>query len=203
MNYIGFYWTLPVKWAGFTTLPPDADEAAKVSRTIRYQVEHVRHWVKHEGGTLLREVVYLETRPDRGTDDIGNDLRKLVAQAHKLDAQVVLVEFAQAFGWRPHGPLQAVLSDPDLCVALTPDTRLIDGKTFDPVDHFRKWREVDEAYQSTKPQLKAAAQQTISELKDAGASYAAIANELNGMGMKTVNGRVWTAENVRKFMSQG
>lgn len=38
MNYIGFYWTLPVNWAGFTTLPSDADAAAKVSCTIRYQV---------------------------------------------------------------------------------------------------------------------------------------------------------------------
>lgn len=43
MNYIGFYWTLPVNWAGFTTLPADADEAAKGSLTIRYQVDLVRH----------------------------------------------------------------------------------------------------------------------------------------------------------------
>lgn len=152
---------------------------------------------------MLREVVYLETRPDRGTDDIGGDLRKLVTQARKLHAQVVLVEFAQAFGWRPHGPLQALLTDPDLCVALTPDNRLIDGTSFDPVNHFRKWREVDEAYQATKPHLKAAAQQAISGLKDAGASYPAIADKLNMMGMKTVTGRAWTGENVRKFMAQG
>ena len=203
MNCIGFYWTLPVNWAGFTTLPADADEAAKISRTIRYQVERVRHWVKTEGGTLLREVVYLETRPDRGTAAIGDDLRLLVTTARKLGAKVVLVDFSQAYGWRSHGYLHDLLSDSDLCRPLTPDEWMIDGKRFDPVTHFRTWREVDEAYQSTKPQLKAAAQQTISGLKEAGASYAAIATELNVMGVRTVNGLAWTAENVRKFMAQG
>ena len=34
-NAVGFYWTLPVPWAGFVELPEDIDAAAKASRTIR------------------------------------------------------------------------------------------------------------------------------------------------------------------------
>ena len=41
-NAVGFYWTLPVPWAGFTDLPKDIDAAVKASRTIRYQVQRVR-----------------------------------------------------------------------------------------------------------------------------------------------------------------
>ena len=39
---VGFYWTLPVPWAGFTDLPTDVDEAAAQSRTIRYQRDLIR-----------------------------------------------------------------------------------------------------------------------------------------------------------------
>ena len=67
-NYIGFYWTLPVPWAGFRDLPNDADEASGLSRTIRYQRDRVRRWVKEEKGELIDETVFLETEPDRGSD---------------------------------------------------------------------------------------------------------------------------------------
>ena len=41
-NAVGFYWTLPVPWAGFTALPEKIEDAAKVSRTIRYQMQLIR-----------------------------------------------------------------------------------------------------------------------------------------------------------------
>jgi hypothetical protein len=43
----------------------------------------------------------------------------------------------------------------------------------------------------------------MTDLKADGASYTAIAASLNEMGLKTVNGRAWTADNVRKFMALG
>lgn len=203
MDYLAFYWTLPVNWAGFTTLPQNTDDAAKVSRTIRYQVERVRRWVKDEKGTLKKEVVFMETRPDRGTDVIRQEITKLLAQSAKLNAQLVLVDFAQAFGWRPHGPLFEMIRSAGNCVMLPPEPALIDGKWWNPVDHFRAWREVDMAHQMAKDSLKDATLSAMTDLKADGASYAAIAAQLNEMGMKTINGRAWTTDNVRKFMAQG
>lgn len=203
MDYLAFYWTLPVNWAGFTALPNDADEAAKASRTIRYQVERVRRWVKDEKGPLLHEAVFMETRPDRGTDAIQTEIRKLLTEAEQKQAELVLVDFAQAFGWRPHGPLFKMISAAGNCVLLPPEPALIDGKWWNPVEHFRAWREVEIAHQMSKDELKDATLSTVTDLRTDGASYASIAGHLNDMGMKTVNGRTWTADNVRKFMAQG
>lgn len=203
MDYFAFYWTLPVNWAGFTALPANADEAAKASRTIRYQVERVRHWVKGEKGHLLREAVFMETRPDRGTNAIQQEIGKLITQACQQNATVVLVDFAQAFGWRPHGPLFEMIHAAKNCIPLPPEPQLIDGKWWDPVDHFRTWREVDQAYQVAKEGQKDAALSVMTGLKTEGTSYAVIAIHMNQLGMKTVNGRTWTADNVRKFMAQG
>jgi hypothetical protein len=47
---VGFYWPFPVKWAGFTDLSSDAEEAARQSRTIRYQHEFVQRHVKEGRG---------------------------------------------------------------------------------------------------------------------------------------------------------
>lgn len=203
MDYFAFYWTLPVNWAGFTALPANADEAAKASRTIRYQVARVRHWVKGEKGHLLRESVFLETRPDRGTDAIRHEIGKLITQAAQQGASVVLVDFAQAFGWRPHGPLFEMIHAAQNCILLPPEPQLIDGKWWDPVDHFRAWRELDQAYHLTRESQKATTLAIMTPLRAQGKSYAAIAQHLNCLGMKTVNGRAWTADNVRKFMVQG
>ena len=203
MHFIAFYWTLPVKWAGFTQLPKTADEAAKASWTIRYQVERVRRWVKDEKGTLLREAVFMDARPDRGTDAIQSEIGKLLAEAVKKDAELVLVDFAQAFGWRPHGPLFDMIGDAKNCVLLPPEPIRINDELYDPVAHFRRWREIEQARQFEKDDLKQAALATMTDLKADGASYAAIAVRLNDMGVTTINGRAWTADNVRKFMALG
>lgn len=203
MHFLAFYWTLPVKWAGFSQLPTTADEAAKASWTIRYQVERVRRWVKSEKGTLLREAVFMDTAPDRGTDAIQTEIGKLLAEARDKNAELVLVDFAQAFGWRPHGPLFEMIGDAKNCVLLPPEPLTLDGEALDPVEHFRHWREIDLARRLEKDDLKQAALATMSELKAGGASYAAIAVRLNDMGVTTLNGRAWSADNVRKFMALG
>lgn len=202
MHFIAFYWTLPVKWAGFTQLPKTADEAAKASWTIRYQVERVRRWVKAEKGTLLREAVFMDTAPDRGTNAIQTEIGKLLAEARGKCAELVLVDFAQAFGWRPHGPLFEMIGDAKNCVLLPPEALTLDGEVLDPIEHFRHWREIDLARRMEKDDLKQAARASMSELKAGGASYSTIAVRLNDMGTTTLNGRAWTADNVRKFLSQ-
>jgi hypothetical protein len=202
LNFIGFYWTLPVPWAGFTVLPTDPDEAAKVSRTIRYQVERVRRWVKDEGGQLIREDVFLEIASDRGSEQILPVVDKLISEARKRSAQIVLVDFSEAMRWRRHGPLWDRLDQSKSCIALDPVPLLLDGKMWNPISHFRAWREIDDAHNAMKPQLKAALTETLSKLKAGGASFANIAENLNSNGVTTMNGKPWTGENVRKLLAQ-
>ena len=76
-NAVGFYWTLPVPWAGLVSLPNEIDEAAKVSRTIRYQRDLVRRYATDEGYRLVHEELFLEIEPDRGSDLILEPLRKV------------------------------------------------------------------------------------------------------------------------------
>ncbi len=52
---VGFYWTLPVPWAGFTELPKDVDRAAEFSRTIRYQREIIRRYAREHHLQLIHE----------------------------------------------------------------------------------------------------------------------------------------------------
>lgn len=201
MDYIGFYWTLPVPWAGFTSLPTDPDAAAKESRTIRYQVERVRRWVKDDGGQLIDEEVFLELAPDRGSEQIVPTIDQLIAKANAHKARLVLVDFSEAFQWRKHGALWDRLGDSRICVRLDPAPLLLDGKAFNPVRHFRRWRQIDEAHIAAKPELRAALIETAKSLREDGATYVAIAAQLNASGDLTPNGKDWTADNVRKLLA--
>jgi hypothetical protein len=66
--YLGFYWALPVNWAGFRRLPANIDDAAAGSRTIRYQRERVRAYVAESRGRLVDEIAFIDMQPDRATD---------------------------------------------------------------------------------------------------------------------------------------
>ena len=101
-----------------------------------------------------------------------------------------------------HGPLFDMIRDTDNCVLLSPEPALIDGKWWNPVEHFRACREVDYAQQTAKESLRDTALSTFSNRKADGASFAASAPKVNDMGIKAVNGRTWTLNNVRKFMAQ-
>ncbi len=201
MNYIGFYWTLPVPWAGFTDLPKDPDAAAGMSRTIRYQVERVRRWVKENGGQLVAEEVFLELAPDRGSEQIIPVIDRLLSRARTEGARVVLVDFAAAFHWRRHGALWARLDDHRICVPLDPAPIYLDGKEFDPVRHFRGWRAAEAAHAADKPGRRAASAAAAWALREKGKTHADIAGELNARGDMTPTGRAWTAENVRKLLA--
>ena len=104
-KFIGFYWTLPVPWAGFRELPKDPDAAAAGSKTIRYQRDRVRSLVKSEKGTLVHEEVFVDMQPDRGTEFILPVIDQLLQECDAEVAALVLVDFSEAFGWRRHGPL--------------------------------------------------------------------------------------------------
>lgn len=101
-NAVGFYWTLPVPWAGFTKLPNDINEAAKASRTIRYQRDLIRHYAKDEGYCLVHEEVFLEIEPDRGSELIPEPLAKVETICRTKDATLLYVDFSEVQRWRSH-----------------------------------------------------------------------------------------------------
>lgn len=200
-RFFGFYWTLPVPWAGFTELPKDVDAAADRSRTIRYQRDMVRRWVDDVPGVLVAEEVFLELSPDRGSEQILPTIERLLSRCRRDDAQLVLVDFSEAFGWRRHEPLWTRLSSEGERVQwLMPDEAWLDGKRFDPIEHFRTWRKIEQAHVLSKPERRTDIARAIETREAANPTHAALAEALNADGIRTSTGRRWTADNLRKFL---
>jgi hypothetical protein len=199
-KFAGFYWTLPVPWAGFNMLPKEVDEAADKSITIRYQRDRVRRWVKDERGELIAEEVFLELAPDRGTDMIIPEIDRLLSRCQQESAKLVLVDFSDAFGWRRHGPLWDRLAKTELCMALDPSPIMLDGAEFDPVHHFRTWREIEHSRTAAKSERKTDLADAISQLSSEHTTNNLLAKALNTSGLSTPTGKPWTTENLRKFL---
>lgn len=201
-NAVGFYWTLPVPWAGFTSLPDDIDAAGKLSRTIRYQSELIRRHAKDNHYRLVAEKVFLEIEPDRGSEHVLDALRPLVAICRGQRAALLLVDFSAVQGWRSHGPLTdwARASGVDI-ETVYPDEILIDGVLFDAHNHFSGWREKQREWQATKSERLAQARLAADDLRTAGRTHKAIAEELNAGGVRSASGKPWTEDGVRKLLN--
>lgn len=195
--YIGIYWTRPVPWVGFNTLSPDADIAVRQSRTICYQREVVRRYVREAGGVLEHEVALLELAPDRATPESATELARVVAGAAP-EAIFISVEFSENRGWRPHPFLRDGLPL-GRTLALPPEPILIEGQIFDPIQHFRGWRALEKAHSAGKAGHRAAILAALEGLPEGWSSRAAA---LNAAGYRTNGGKGWTADNLRKFAGQ-
>lgn len=200
--YVAFYWTLPVPWAAFTALSGDVDKAAAESRTIRYQRDLTRRWVGDNNGTLVSENVFLELQPDRGSECISGPLQEALDLCRKHGATLLYVRFQERHSSRPHSFLDAALRDSRVhAIGLYPDPIIIDGETFDPIDHFRGWRKANAERKERKAGLAQAINSRIHHLRETGASWPQVAEWLNSNGYRTLNGKPWTADNARKFTS--
>ena len=200
-QYVGVYWTLPVNWAGFRDLPPGVEAAAAASRTIRYQRERVRGWVRDQGGALLGEVAFMDTRTDRATDAVRDVLRRTAPAYAGKGATLVAVRFDEVHQWRHNPFLHQAAEELGLEVMpLSPDPVTIDGQAFDPARHFAAWR-AEEVSAIARLRLEAhvGLQAALAEVPDGDGRWQAAACLLNGRGVRTIRGAAWTAENVRKL----
>ena len=200
-GYVGVYWTLPVNWAGFRDLPPDVDAAAAASRTIRYQRERVRGWVRDHGGTLLGEIAFMDTRTDRATDAVRDVLRRAAPAYAGKGAILLAVQFHEVHHWRHNPFLHEAAQELGMEVMpLSPDLLTIGGEVFDPARHFAAWRKEDG---SAMARLRLGAHEglraALAEVPDGNGRWQAVAGLLNGRGICTIRGGGWTAENVRKL----
>lgn len=200
---IGLYWTLPVPWAGFTSLPANADDAAEVSRTIRYQRDLVRRHAHENGMDLVEEAIFLEIAPDRGSVEIASAVRQRVGPWLGSGALVIWVDFAVAAGGRAHNPLRAALESMGAqSHPIYPDPIPIDGKVFDPQRHFGDWRARREAWTEGKPAREAAALARLLELRTTGLSLPMAAARMNAEGLPSLTGKPWTPDNLRKLLAR-
>ncbi|MCE4224926.1 hypothetical protein HCU64_14280 [Methylobacterium sp. C25] len=204
--FVGFYWSLPVPRRPVRTWPRDVEAAARLSRTIRYQLTLVRRYVTEQRGRLLDEAAFLELAVDRGTDAVAEALARPLALCAAEAATLVYVDFSLVHHWRPHGVMQEILDDAvenrGIRVQdLRPDPTPIEGmgSDFDPVKHFRRWqrRQSSEA-RATRARAKEEVTDVVSRLPEGAGRWSAAADELNKRGVATMTGRRWTAEGVRK-----
>lgn len=201
-RYYAFYWTLPVPWVGFTSLPAGIDAAARASRTIRYCREKVRAHVSTHGGVLVPggEVAMMELAPDRGSPEVGAEFARLLARAEREGAHVAIVDFSGHNSWRGHQYLAAHYDHPACeLVPVSPDDVHLAG--FNPFDHFEAWRERTRAKSAGKADHRARIIAALEEID--GTSLAARAGALNDLGLQTHTGKAWTADNLRKFLAAG
>ena len=201
-NAGGFYWTLPVPWAGFTTLPVEFDAAAKVSRTIRYQCKLIRRHAVENGYTFAAEKVLLAIAPDRGSQYVIEALRPLDAICRGKEAVLLQVDFSEVQGWCSHGPLSDWARHARIEVeTVYPDEIQIDGGIFDPRRRFTDWRKRQHEWTASKPARVARAIAAAARLRDAGQTQKAIAQELNDNGIPSSTGKPWRADSIGKLLT--
>ncbi|MER8719643.1 hypothetical protein NKH64_14845 [Mesorhizobium sp. M0999] len=201
-EYVGFYWTRPVNWAGFRRLPKNVEQAAKLSKTIRYQCERVRRWVEDENGTVAGEFVFIERDPDEATTAIRDELGKALTLCRTRRCSFVYVDFGHVKLWRRHRYMWEMLRESGVpIINLEPHGLTIDGKWFDPIGHFERWRENEAHWRGEhRNEVLQAVADALKAIPAGRGRYKAIAAYLSERGMTTIMGREWDEDNVRKFL---
>lgn len=195
---IGFYWTLPVPWAGFMRIDEkDVDEAARQSRTIALQREVIRRWARENRINLVHEEAFVELSPDRGSPQMSDSLQPLIDRALREEARILFVDFGRAIGWRSHHYLRELVDENAM---LFQDVALSYAETELFTSHFSSWRARQRDWIGTKYQRAALARQRGHELRGEGLGYGAVAERLNVEGIASLTGKPWTGDNLRKLL---
>ena len=198
---VGFYWTLPVPWAGFNDLSPDIEIAAQQSRTIAYQRAVIRRYVSEHKLELVHEETFLEMKPDRGSEQIEDPLEKAARVCRQHNAMLLWVEFHETQGWRNHGQMQEWLDRAEIeNTPVAPDRVILNGREFDPHAHFSDWRKRQREWERAKSEREEKARNRATQLRADGIKNPAIARMLNEEGVLSPTGKRWTADGVRKFL---
>lgn len=205
--YAALYWTRPVKWAGFTTLPTDPDEAAKLSRTILYQKELVRRWARDEKPPIMlaAETAYIDEQSDRSSPGIGDAIAALRKRCGPGPAVLVYVDFERDGLARKNRYLLSLPAELgfDEVRPLWPDEVMINGKRFNPREHFQAWREQDEDGKAAlRRHVNAGLATAFVQVPEGSGRYRAMADHLNSRGIRTLRGVPWTEDNVRMALAK-
>jgi hypothetical protein len=199
---VGFYWTLPVPWVSFTKIDKDIEVAARQSKTIAYQRAVIHDFARNNHLRIVHEAAFLEMEPDRGSEHLVKSLKKAAIICREHQAILLLVDFQQLKNWRSHIFLDEWLGSAGLeYETIYPDQTILDGKLFNPAEHFTQWRLRQREWVDGKEDRAEKARARGLELRTLGMKNPAIAASLNAEGLKSPSGKDWTAENVRKFLA--
>jgi hypothetical protein len=200
---ITLYWTLPVKWAEFISLPSDANTAAKHSKTIWYQQQLITRYAKQNKIDLIDEVVFLEVEPDRGSGLIREPLLKIFKRCRACNAMFIYTDFRGRYGTRVHNALRKLINKEGQgleCLPVDTDTIRTEDGEFDIYGHFKSWKDIQEKQTRDKKQRQKRARAVCKNLTNKNYTHAEIAQILNENGIHTATGKLWAADNVRKFI---
>lgn len=135
-----------------------------------------------------------------GTQHIVPVIDRLLHIARIEDAHLVLVNFAEVFGWRQHSKLRDRLEqDPVRWIALDPVETLIDGELVDTIRHFRRWNDWHAEHKDGKSEHAKRILTAIEKLLVTCPTNAALANTLNAEKLFTHHGKPWNTSNLAKF----
>ncbi|WP_347268604.1 hypothetical protein [Paracoccus sp. (in: a-proteobacteria)] len=194
MSYFAIYWTFPAPWAGFTSLGDDVDEAARKSRTIAYQRDQIHRYARKVKRVIVAERAFLERAPDRGSVEVADEIAAAVAK--RPDLKPIMVDFGKAISWRPHHILISRMSALGADLLPADEDSIIAGVRFHPSAHFQEWNRQYETHIAAKPVHRTRILQAVQE-------EGADAETLNEMGLRTHTGKLWTRDNLRKFLKAG
>lgn len=192
-DYFGIYWTYPVRWVGLTRFE-DVFHAATVSRTIRYQRAQILRHAASQKRAVLAEAAFLEAAADRGTIEVAEEIAATVRK--RSDLTPVLIDFSDPSGWRRHHELRERMISAG-AEFLPAEPTFLDGRQFDPIEHFRSWAERWSDHAGSKEEHR---ETILAALKSAPPTGRAA--YLNDLGLLTHTGKEWTTDNLRKFLKE-
>ena len=112
--------------------------AATISRTIRYQRGQILRHAASQKRAVRAEAAFLENAPDRGTVEVADEIAATVRKRPELTP--ILIDFSDPSGWRRHHELRERMVSAG-AEFLPAEPAFVDGRQFDPVEHFRSWAE--------------------------------------------------------------
>jgi len=127
-------------------------------------------------------------------------LEQLESYCREHSAVLLFVDFSQAQGLRSHAPMTEWAKKTGIeTVAIWPEEIKLDGKLFDPGEHFHDWRERQFLWSEGKTDRLSKALSRVIELRLQKQSYEKIAAVLNDERIRSATGKPWTGEMVRKL----
>lgn len=203
--YVGFYWTLPLPWKGFTKLSSNVEEAAAQSRTIQYQRMLASREASANNGRIVDEIVYMDVDPEHSTHYVKDALDQAKRSCENHGARLLWVDFSKRSGWRgsihllDYLKISGLPNDP-----IFPDNLKIGTEdTFNPVLHFRKWRDLSRfSTEHRRQQVAFGLSAALESIPPGYGRIIKIRDFLNELGILTPNGKPWTEDNVRKAVTK-
>lgn len=200
---IGFYWTFPVKWLPIAKLDTgDIEAAVKGSKTIAVQREAIRRWARENAFKLIHEEAFVEAEPDRISSDTGQALDRLLERAKQADAKLLFVDLKHEVKVRNHRVLNELVDfQSQTAGCLQPVPLAWEEQQF-LAEHFADWGSKHRRWLEKREERQRRTFARASQLQEQGHSLATVAQQLNERKLRSMTGKLWTEESLRKFLKK-